>query len=275
MESRTIVLTGASDGVGKAAAGRLVADGHQVIAVGRTEAKMQRVADELGIDYLLADFADLADVRRLGDELLARVDRIDVLANNAGFVAGGERVVTRDGHEQTFQVNYLAPFLLTRLLMDRLISSRGAVINTSSDANRMVRLDLDDLESERRYGRMRAYSASKLLQLLFGKELSRRYRDRGVVSAGLHPGVIASGFGSGSGGVAALFRFPLLRRLAMQTPEQGADTLVWMAEGTPGIDWQPGGYYARRRPARANRQADDVALAERLWDRTSGMLGLD
>ncbi|ANJ28069.1 SDR family NAD(P)-dependent oxidoreductase [Agromyces aureus] len=273
MAGKVIVITGASDGIGRAAARRLHADGHEVVIVGRSPQKTQALADELGVEHHLADFADLDSVRALADDLAARHPKIDVLANNAGGVFGKHREVTRDGHETTFQVDYLAPFLLTQQLMPTLVASRATVINTSSLANRIFsRFDLDDLESERRYRPVRAYGNAKLAQVLFTKELERRYGGDGVTSTAFHPGAIATNFSAEHGsGMAGLYRWRL-RDLVLQTPEQGASTLVFLAEGEPGVDYPTGEYYTKSRPARASRHAADVELARELWDRSVAML---
>lgn len=273
MASKTIVITGASDGVGAAAAGKLARDGHHVVVVGRSPEKTAAVAEQTGGEFLLADFAVLNDVRNLASELLQRYPRIDVLANNAGAIFGKERQVTGDGHEMTFQVNYLAPFLLTRLLTDRLLESKGTVINTSSVANRLfASVDLDDLEEEKNYKPRKAYGNTKLEQILFTQEFDRRYRSHGATSTAFHPGNIASGFSSTKGSAMhALYATPL-RRLFLTSPEKGARTLVFLAEGTPGEDYPTGKYYERCKVARPNRQAADGALALGLWNRSVAML---
>lgn len=273
MAPKTIVITGASDGVGAAAARQLARDGHHVVVVGRTPEKTAAVAVDTGGEYLLADFAVLNDVRNLASELLQRYPRIDVLANNAGAIFGKDRQVTVDGHEMTFQVNYLAPFLLTRLLTDRLLESRGTVINTSSVANRIfASVDLDDLEAEKDYKPRKAYGDTKLEQILFTQEFDRRYRSHGVTSTAFHPGNIASSFSSAKGSAMhAVYQTPL-RHLFLTSPEKGARTLVFLAEGTPGEDYPTGKYYVRRKVARPNGQARDGALALGLWNRSVAML---
>lgn len=271
MVFKTIVITGASDGLGAAAARQLAADGHQVLVVGRSPERTAAVAADTGGDYILADFAELNSVRNLASEILQRFPRIDVLANNAGAIFGKERQLTGDGHEMTFQVNYLAPFLLTRLLTDRLLESRGTVINTSSSANRVARVDLEDLEQEKDYKPFRAYAATKLEQILFTGEFDRRYRSHGATATAFHPGLVGSSFLNGQGAVLrAAFRSPL-RRL-VPTPETGARTLVYLAEGIPGEDYETGKYYRRNKVVRANRQADDGVLALQLWNRSVAML---
>ncbi|MCC9145253.1 MULTISPECIES: SDR family NAD(P)-dependent oxidoreductase [unclassified Arthrobacter] len=273
MSPKTIVITGASDGIGAAAARRLTQDGHHVVLVGRSPEKTAAVARDTGGEYFLADFADLGSVRTLASELLQRYPHIDVLANNAGAVFGNVRQVTEDGHEMTFQVNYLAPFLLTQLLTDRLLESKGTVINTSSMANRLFgNVDLDDLENENGYNPSKAYGNAKLEQILFTEEFDRRYRSHGATSTAFHPGVIGSSFSNAEGSaMRAVYQSPLLRRL-LPTPEKGARTLVFLAEGTPGTDYPTGKYFVRSKVAKPNKQAGDAALALGLWNRSVAML---
>jgi NAD(P)-dependent dehydrogenase (short-subunit alcohol dehydrogenase family) len=270
---RTIVITGASDGVGAAAAKRLNRSGENVVIVGRSPQKTKAVAAELGADYLLADFAELAQVRELADQLLARYPRIDVLANNAGGLMG-ERQVTVDGHEKTFQVNHLAPFLLTTLLLDRLVESRASVLNTSSVGNKLYgHVDVDDLDAEHGYRALKAYGDAKLENILFTKELHRRYHSAGISTAAFHPGNVASNFGdeSGSRMIRTAYRTPI-KHLALIGPEKGSDLLVWLASATPGQDWTSGEYYSGHSIAKANKQAYDPELARELWDRSATMI---
>lgn len=270
MTDRTIIITGASDGIGAAAARYLSAAGEQVVVVGRSPEKTAAVAGELGADFLLADFSRLQDVRGLATELLVRYPRIDVLVNNAGGIMG-DRELTVDGHEKTFQINHLAPFLLTTLLMDKLVESSATVINTSSAANRFSTIATGDLETMEKYSPNAAYGNAKLANILFTKELHRRYHDRGISTAAFHPGVVATNFSAGSTSLMRHMYQTLLSRLLL-TPDQGADTLLWLANGVPGADWKSGEYYAKRKPSTANPQARDAALAELLWDRSAEMV---
>jgi NAD(P)-dependent dehydrogenase (short-subunit alcohol dehydrogenase family) len=273
--TRTIVITGASDGIGAASARQLHDAGERVVVVGRNPEKTDAVVSALGADSLVADFSDLSQVRELAASLLDRYEKIDVLANNAGGMFG-DRKMTRDGFELTFQVNHLAPFLLTTLLMDRLVDSGASVIQTSSEAaRRFARFDIDDLQGERRYSASAAYGNGKLANVLLTKELHRRYGDAGLNAVAFHPGVIGSGFAGSSTGVMRWFyTSPLTRRLLTSTDVGGA-RLTWLALGKPGVDWQPGEFYANNRVARTNRLADDPALAKMLWDRSAAMIGLD
>ncbi|MET0296787.1 MAG: SDR family NAD(P)-dependent oxidoreductase [Microbacterium sp.] len=272
--ARTIVITGASDGIGAASARQLHDAGETVVVVGRNPEKTDAVARPLGVDSFVADFGDLAQVRDLAAALLERYPQIDVLANNAGGIFS-DRAVTTDGFEVTFQVNHLAPFLLTNLLRDRLVDGGASVIQTSSEAARLfARFDIDDLQGTRRYSAGAAYGNAKLANVLFTKELNRRFGDAGLSAVAFHPGVIGSGFaGASKGPMRWFYTSPLTARLLTSTDVGGA-RLTWLAMGKPGVDWQPGGFYANNRLARTNRLADDPALAKMLWDRSAEMVGL-
>ncbi|TFC80398.1 SDR family NAD(P)-dependent oxidoreductase [Cryobacterium cheniae] len=271
MTERTIVITGASDGIGAAAARALSQSGDRVVIVGRSPAKTAAIAAELGADFLVADFSRLDEVRNLAVELQERYPRIDVLANNAGGIMG-ERETTVDGCEKTFQVNHLAPFLLTTLLMDRLIASQARVINTSSAANLLFgKIDLGDLQAETKYSANKSYGDAKLANILFTRELHHRYSDQGLTTAAFHPGVVATSFSTGSTTLMRLIYQTPLKRLLLGA-EQGADTLVWLATAKPGTDWASGEYYEKRRIQKANKQAYDAQLAAELWERSSALV---
>ncbi|MBT9606101.1 SDR family NAD(P)-dependent oxidoreductase [Microbacterium sp.] len=272
---RTIVITGASDGIGAAAARQLHEIGEDVVVVGRNPDKTRRVADALGVRSFVADFSDLAQVRELAASLAAEFPRIDVLANNAGGIFA-ERALTTDGFEVTFQVNHLAPFLLTNLLRETLIASRASVIQTSSAAARLFsRFDIDDLQGERRYSASAAYGNAKLANVLFTKELNRRFGDAGLSAVAYHPGIIASSFGSTSSGSWKFLYGGALAERFLPSTDVGGARLTWLALGKPGVDWQPGGFYAHNKPAKTRRRADDPALARLLWDRSAELAGLD
>lgn len=273
--TRTIVITGASDGIGAASAKQLAQLGEEVVVVGRNPEKTARVARSLGADSFVADFSDLAQVRELAASLLEKYPRIDVLANNAGGVFGG-RTLTTDGYETTFQVNHLAPFLLTNLLLERLLQSQASVIQTSSAAAKLFpRFDIDDLQGARRYSSTAAYGNAKLANVLFTKELHRRFGEFGLSAVAFHPGVIASNFGASSDGPwKFLYGGPLAKNLMTSTSVGGA-RLTWLALGKPGIDWEPGGFYANNKPAKTNRLADDPVVATQLWERSALLVGLD
>ncbi len=271
MTARTIVITGASDGIGAAAARTLAAQGEHVVVVGRSAGKTERIAGEIGADSYVADFAELAQVRRLAAQLKEKYPRIDVLANNAGGIMGA-RELTVDGHEKTFQINHLAPFLLTTELLDVLTASQATVINTSSVANSIfAKLDIEDLDASRSYSTNRAYGNAKLANILFTTELHARYHAQGISTAAFHPGGVATNFAADSTSPMRLAYTSFLKRF-MLTPDQGADTLLWLANGTPGRDWASGAYYAKRALAKANKQAYDAGLARELWERSAAMV---
>ncbi|WP_250445932.1 SDR family NAD(P)-dependent oxidoreductase [Actinotalea sp. C106] len=274
MSQRTIVITGASDGIGAAAARDLAAAGDRVVVVGRSPQKTRAVAEQIDAPFHLADFADLEQVQRLAEQLREAYPQIDVLVNNAGGIMG-PRALTTDGHEKTLQVNHLAPFLLTHLLMDVLTTSSATVINTSSVAARLFgRIDVADLHNERGYSPNKAYGDGKLANILFTKELQRRHGAEGISTAAFHPGTVATNFAADSTSIMRwVYRTPL-RHLVLTSPEAGADTLLWLARGAPGTDWVPGEYYEKRRPTRTNPQADDGALAAALWEESARLVGL-
>jgi NAD(P)-dependent dehydrogenase (short-subunit alcohol dehydrogenase family) len=273
MSERTIVITGASDGIGAAAARTLSAAGERVVVVGRNAAKTSQLAGELGAPAFTADFADLAQVRQLAAQLRAAYPRIDILVNNAGAIMPGfDR--TADGHEKTFQVNHLAPFLLTSLLLDILQSSSAAVITTASTAASLGHLDLDDLDNARAFDTKKAYATGKLENILFTRELHRRYGQRGIHAVAFHPGNVASNFASDTTSNWRFVYSTPLRHVALISPEKGARMLLWLANGTPGTTWTPGLFYVKHKPRIPSPQAEDDALAAALWNRSAELAGL-
>jgi NAD(P)-dependent dehydrogenase (short-subunit alcohol dehydrogenase family) len=272
---RTIVITGASDGIGAAAARQLSSLGERVVVVGRSAEKTAAVARETGSDHLLADFTRLDDVRRLAADLADRYPVIDVLANNAGGIFG-DPGRTVDGFEHTFQVNHLAPFLLTNLLMGTLLRSRATVVNTSSVAAKLFgRLDLDDLDNDRDFSANKAYGDSKLENILFARGLHQRYHEDGLSAAAFHPGIVATSFADHTtSALRFVYRNPLLR-VALTSPDKGADTLVWLAQAEPGREWASGEFYEHRRIAATNEQAYDDDLVRGLWERSAALVGLE
>lgn len=271
MSARTVIITGASDGIGAAAARGFAAAGDNVVVVGRSPEKTARIAEELAVDSFVVDFSRLSEVRTLAAELLLRYPRIDVLANNAGGLFRYGRL-TDDGLDLTMQVNHLSPFLLTNLLLDTLKASHAKVINTSSAAARQGRIDLSDINLRKVRSDFGAYGASKLANVLFTAGLQRRFGAAGITAAAFHPGVVATSFGTAEGPTRLLYG-TLLSRILL-TPERGADTLLWLANTQPGRDWEPGGYFEKRHLARTNRQAYDEALIEGFWDESAKLVGL-
>ncbi|MFU8870819.1 SDR family NAD(P)-dependent oxidoreductase [Micromonospora sp. SL4-19] len=266
---RTVVVTGASSGIGLAAAVDLASRGDRVVLVGRDPARLRSAGDRVREisgerpELFRADFAVLDDVRRLAEQLRAAYDRIDVLANNAGAIVL-QPVTTIDGFELTLQANHLAPFLLSNLLRDRI----GRMVVTASGAHRSGALDPDDLNvTLHRYRPMRAYGTSKQANILFTAEAARRWPE--VSAYSFHPGVVRTRFGNESPLVALGMRL-----LPFRSPEKGAETLVWLANQDPDR-LVGGGYYRDRRLRRPLSKASDPALAARLWTASAEAVGLD
>jgi NAD(P)-dependent dehydrogenase (short-subunit alcohol dehydrogenase family) len=267
--NKTIVLTGASSGIGAIAAAELASAGWDVAVVGRNPERTRSVAARVGGTAFLADYDRLDDVRALAATLLATYPTIDVLANNAGGLVG-KRGLTADGNERTFQHNHLAPFLLTNLLLERLISSGARVINSASVANRFGKINLADLDSKRRpyLGGWRAYGTSKLETILFTKELAKRTP---LTAYSFHPGSVRTAFGTDT----AFGRFAMRLASATQiTPEAGAVPLIRLA-ADPEIQAPSGTYFDGLKPNGPTKpEANDPKLAAELWDATAGILGL-
>ena len=268
MAGRNVLITGATSGIGEATARALAERGATLIMVGRDEQRgkaaqrrIEAVAGSEQVQLLLADLASQREVRRLAREVTGRFDQLHVLVNNAG-VDVGKRVVTPDGLELTFAVNYLAPFLLTNLLLDLLkASAPSRVLNVVSGAHRGGTIDFDDLQSERRFGQ-RAYNNSKLALVLFTYELANRLQGTGVTANCVDPGFVKTGLGA---------TMPLGYRIVgalmwpfMSSPEKGAETAVWAA-ASPDLSQVTGSYLKGKRRIETDSKTHDQAVAARLW----------
>lgn len=280
-----VLLTGATRGIGRAAAVQLARAGAEVALVGRDRERVAEVAREAraaagaggsagasgggaAVHEHVADLALMSEVRALAEEVRERHGQIDVLANNAGALFA-TRKETAEGLEQTFALNHLAPFLLTNLLLDR-IADDGRVVTTASDAHKSGRLDLDDLQcSQRSYAAMRVYGTSKLCNILFTRELARR-APRLHVNC-FHPGVVRTGFGKNDNGV-----WKVLTTLGgpfFRSPQRGARSLVWLAL-SPQAGQLSGEYVEDEQVRQPSAQAQDVVLAQGLWDASAQLVGL-
>ncbi|HEV8652081.1 MAG TPA: SDR family oxidoreductase [Actinomycetes bacterium] len=277
MRGRICLVTGATSGIGAVTAEELAGRGATVVMIGRsaerTAATVDRIRRRTGsstVEHLLADLSAQRDVRQLADQFTARHDRLHVLVNNAGAVFI-RRHLSPDGLELTFALNHLAYFLLTNLLLDRLKASAPArIVNVSSDAHQRARIDFDDLQAERSYS-VAVYGRSKLANLLFTYELARRLQGTGVTVNALHPGVVATRFGTNNGRVIRLLH-PLLRPFLI-SPEQGARTVVHLATSSE-VEGVTGSYFVKERPSSSSRASYDTAAAERLWRVSEEMTGL-
>lgn len=283
IRGKTVLITGATSGIGLAAARELARRGARVVMVGRDPARTAeaaaRVAAEAGaavppapgnVSYLLCDFSSFADIRRLADEFRSRHDRLDVLVNNAGGVSKARRL-SKDGIELTFAVNHLGYFLLTTLLTDLLVSSAPArVVSVASVGHRSGTLDFDDLGFERGYSIMRAYSRSKLANVLFSNELARRLAGTGVTSNSMHPGAVSTRIWSG----APWFAQPIitvLRAFAFISAEKGGSYIVDLA-ANPEFERVTGKYFEEGVMKDPAPLARDEALSRRLWDVSASMV---
>jgi retinol dehydrogenase 12 len=277
MKGQVCVVTGATSGIGKAAAAALAKRGAEVIVVGRDPARAEATAAAIQADGApppkveIADLSVMEQVRALAGRLDQSLDRIDVLINNAGLVLN-ERQVTKDGFEYVFAVNHLAPFLLTNLLRPKLTASAPArVITVSSGAHTAAQLDLDDPNLEHDWSSWRSYSNSKLENILFTRELARRLDGTGVTANVLHPGVVRTGFGRDA---KPLMRIGItIARPFMLSPERGADTIVYLASA-PEVAGKSGGFYEKRQLREPSPAARDDALARRLWEVSERLTGL-
>ncbi|MET0237610.1 MAG: SDR family NAD(P)-dependent oxidoreductase [Kibdelosporangium sp.] len=271
--NKTVIVTGASAGVGAAAARKFAELGATVAVVGRSAEKTTAVAREIGAKPYIVDFSGFDDVRKVAEELRADHPVVDILANNAGMMVRTP-TLSRDGHELTFQVNYLAPFLLTALLRDQLEASPEArVISTSSAAHAYGSIDLDRLgQVPERYSTMRAYGASKLGNILFTQELARRAKATSITASSFHPGPVVSDFFR-EGRLIGTLANSALAKAVLFTPDRGAEPLLHLATVSDprSVD---GAYFDKRKRREPKGQARDADFARRLWDRTAELLGV-
>jgi retinol dehydrogenase 14 len=279
LSGKTVLVTGATSGIGWEASVSFARMGAQLIMIGRDAVKTAQRVEEVRqrsgsdmVDSLLCDFASQAQVRRLAEEFRGRYDKLHVLVNNAGTVFT-KRTLTADGVESTFAVNYLGAFLLTNLLLDILKASAPArVIIVSSSGHYSGTMDFSDLGFERGYQIMRAYGRSKLAAVLFTRELAKRLEGTGVTVNALHPGAVATGIWDRAPAYARPI-LSLAKRLFMISPEAGGETIVYLAT-SPAVEGKTGLYFEKNRPKAPSRLAQDDAVAERLWDESVRLVKL-
>jgi NAD(P)-dependent dehydrogenase (short-subunit alcohol dehydrogenase family) len=278
MAGRTVLVTGGTGGIGRATALGLATMGAHLAITGRDRERTEGAAREIRaagggqVDVFVADLSSQSEVRRLADEVLQSLSRIDVLVNNVGGY-WNTRHVTADGLERTFALNHLAPFLLTNLLLDRLKQSAPArVVTVSSNVQAMGRIDFDDLQGERSYSGARAYNQSKLANVLFTYELARRLHGTSVTANALHPGVVRTSFGAEDPGRAQRLFVPFMLPF-MKAPPQGAATSIHVASA-PDLEQVTGHYFANSKPKRSSKRSYDEAAAARLWQVSADLVGL-
>ena len=277
MTGKTVLVTGASGGIGLATAAGVARLGARVGLVGRDAARSEAAAERLRaaggqVDVFVADMSSQGEVRRLAEEVLTAYPRLDVLVNNVGGY-WATRHPTVDGLEHTFAVNHLAPFLLTNLLLDRLRASAPArVVTVSSGAHAMGIIDFEDLHGERVYSGERAYNQSKLANVMFTYELARRLRGAGVTANALHPGVVRTNFGREDAKGWMRLMLPVIRSF-LKSPEKGAAISVYLAS-SPEVQGVTGQYFAGQRAKRSSTASYDTTAAARLWDVSATLVGL-
>lgn len=279
MNNKRVLITGATGGIGQAAAQALAKMGARVVLVGRDPEKTRRVADEIrqssanpDVDYLIGDLSAQADVRRIAGEYRRRYERLDVLINNAAGMFM-RRQLSADGLEMTLALNHLAYFSLTLQLHDLLIASAPArIVNVTSSSHRIARLDFDELIPEKGYIGLVAYARTKLMNVIFTYELARRLAGSGVTANCLHPGLVGTRLGQNNNG---LYRpvFSLYQRVAL-SPEKGAETPVYLAS-SPEAEGVSGRYFVKKTAVSSSRASNDPAAAQRLWDLSLELSGLE
>ena len=269
MHGKVCLATGATLGIGKASALGLARMGAQVVIVGRDEARTRETAAWIAseaknprIDFLVADLSSQAEVRRLADTFNGKYPKLNVLLNNAGAVFT-RRETTVDGIERTWALDHLAEFLLTQLLLDRLLASAPArIVNVASGAHTAGKINFDDLQGEKKYSGIAAYSQAKLANIMFTYALARRLAGKDVTANCLHPGVVATGFGHNTPGLVKTL--VSLARPFLITPEKGAATSIYLAS-SPDVANVSGQYFAKCKPIASSKPSGDVAAQERLW----------
>jgi NAD(P)-dependent dehydrogenase (short-subunit alcohol dehydrogenase family) len=275
MKGKTIVATGATSGIGEVAVLALAGLGARIVFIARDQARAQATMRKLeanapGLSHrmLLADLSSMAETREVGAAIAESEPRIDMLINNAGALFS-DRQVTPEGLELTFALNHMAYFVLTEALRERLIACAPArIVSTSSAAHQGMSLDFTDLQSAKEYRGLRVYGRSKLANILFTRELARRLAGTGVTANCLHPGAVATRFGESSGGWVGRV-LPVLR-LFFISPEQGADTIIYLAS-SPEVADTTGAYFVKRKVTAPSAAAQDDAAAKRLWEASEAL----
>jgi NAD(P)-dependent dehydrogenase (short-subunit alcohol dehydrogenase family) len=269
MQGKTVVITGATSGMGEAAALELARNGARLVLIARdrargeaTLARLKDVSSGSAHAVHYADLSRIAEMKRAAGEIAAAEPRIDVLVNNAGAVFTS-RQLSADGLEMTFATNHMSYFVVTTLLLDRLKAAPdGRVVSTASIAHRSGTLDFDDLQSEKRYSTFGAYGLSKLCNILFTRELAHRLEGTRVTANCLHPGFVNTRFGDNNRAIAWIGR--VVKMLGLP-PEEGAKTIVYLA-ASPDVAGRSGGYYYRCHPETPTAAAENDANARRLWE---------
>lgn len=276
MQGKTVVITGATSGIGAVAARRLAEQGARIVIVARDRHRAEETLRELRAanaarthTAFYADLSRLREMRRVAAEIAAAESRIDVLVNNAGLIATRNEK-TEDGLELMFATNHLSYFVLTHLLLERLRAAGGGrIVSTASEAHRRARLDFDRLQDQKGTS---GYGTTKLCNILFTRELARRIAGTGVTANCLHPGFVATRFGDNTTGPLRT-GLAIAKRLFALPPEEGAKTMVYLASSAQ-VNGRSGGYYDRCAAAEPSRAAQSDGDAKRLWELSVKLTGL-
>jgi NAD(P)-dependent dehydrogenase (short-subunit alcohol dehydrogenase family) len=278
MRDKVVVITGATSGIGEVAADRLAQKGARIVFVARDRARgeemrkhLRAIAGHAEHTVHYADLSRLSEMKRVAEAIAVTEPQIDVLINNAGALFT-HRQMTDDGLERTFALNHMSYFVITNLLLDRLRDTPGArIVSTASDAHKGKRLRFDDLQSAHGYSGFAVYGRTKLMNILFTRELARRLAGSGVTANCLHPGFVSTRFGDQSGGFMSL-AVRIAKNFAI-TPEQGAETIIYLAS-SPAVEGKSGGYYYKCQPDTPSRAAQNDADAARLWEISAKISGV-
>jgi NAD(P)-dependent dehydrogenase (short-subunit alcohol dehydrogenase family) len=279
MHGKTVVVTGATSGIGEVAADRLAQKGARIVFIARDRERGQETLKHLraiaGHDNHAVHYADLstiAEMKRVAQAIADSEPQIDVLVNNAGAMFTS-RELTADGLEKTFALNHMNYFVVTNVLLEKLKAAPGGarIVSTASDAHKGQHLDFDDLQSAKHYSGFSVYGRSKLCNILFTRELAKRLTGTNVTATCLHPGFVGTRFGDNSGGLMSL-AIRLAKNFAL-SPEQGAQTIIHLAS-SPDVEGQSGGYYVKSKLATPTKAAQNDADAKRLWDISARIAGV-
>jgi len=278
MQGKTVVITGATSGIGEVAAYRLAEQGARIVFIARDRGRGEQTLERLkvagpGAKHAAhyANLSRLAETKRVCEAVAASEDRIDVLINNAGAVFS-TRQVTGEALEMTFATNHISYFVVTNMLLERLRATPGSrIVNTASDAHRRAKLDFGDLQFEKGYSGFAMYGRSKLMNILFTRELARRLAGTGVTANALHPGFVATRFGDESGGLASLV-VKGAKKFAL-TPQEGAKTIIYLAS-SPEVNEVSGKYFHKCKEEMPTEAAQNDADARRLWEISSQLTGV-
>jgi retinol dehydrogenase-14 len=279
MKGRTVMITGATSGIGKATAMGLADMGASIVMVGRSSEKLEATREEIAqktsnedLETMKCDLSSMGEVRKLAKEYEKRHDKLDVLLNNAGGIMG-ERMLTADGYEYTFALNHLCPFVLTDQLLDILkATARSRIVTVSSSAHNFGHINFDDIMFEKNWKPFKAYGQAKLANVLFTYELSRRLKGTGTTANCLHPGVVRTGFGTKQKGPSKIGT-AMIRPFSIG-PMKGARTSIYLAS-SPQVEGISGRYFVREKEKRSAPETYDEAIAKRLWELSEKLTGID